>query len=209
MHGQGAPVLSSRRPGPGRWGPQTRNKDQPSRGRGPTAAVAALRSGRRQDARAEIGADCLRRDDPTFALFTNSPRATPSNSWLRRRPAASYGSRSGAPSGPRPGTITRSDLHGEAGCRQTTPHPTRRSFLRQQRSGPLGTGERFIPRRRGRALPARWTAGQRALRQQSVGPRPGASRHRVVDLGFCSPEWTRTTNPAINSRMLCQLSYGG
>ncbi len=25
----------------------------------------------------------------------------------------------------------------------------------------------------------------------------------------CSPDWTRTNNPAINSRMLCQLSYGG
>ena len=30
--------------------------------------------------------------------------------------------------------------------------------------------------------------------------------------GFCyigSPDWTRTSNPSINSRMLCQLSYGG
>ncbi len=25
----------------------------------------------------------------------------------------------------------------------------------------------------------------------------------------CSPDWTRTSNPSINSRMLCQLSYGG
>lgn len=25
----------------------------------------------------------------------------------------------------------------------------------------------------------------------------------------CSPRWTRTINPSINSRMLCQLSYGG
>lgn len=24
-----------------------------------------------------------------------------------------------------------------------------------------------------------------------------------------SPNWTRTNNPSINSRMLCQLSYGG
>jgi hypothetical protein len=32
---------------------------------------------------------------------------------------------------------------------------------------------------------------------------------QASDLGLCSPEWTRTTNPAINSRMLCQLSYGG
>src|SRR5688500_2168543 len=26
---------------------------------------------------------------------------------------------------------------------------------------------------------------------------------------FYSPEWTRTTNPPVNSRMLCQLSYRG
>ena len=26
---------------------------------------------------------------------------------------------------------------------------------------------------------------------------------------FGSSDWTRTSNPAINSRMLCQLSYGG
>ena len=26
---------------------------------------------------------------------------------------------------------------------------------------------------------------------------------------ICSPDWTRTSNPSINSRMLCQLSYGG
>ena len=32
---------------------------------------------------------------------------------------------------------------------------------------------------------------------------------QAADLGFCSPDWTRTNNPAINSRMLCQLSYGG
>ena len=25
----------------------------------------------------------------------------------------------------------------------------------------------------------------------------------------CSPGWTRTTNPSVNSRMLCQLSYRG
>ena len=27
--------------------------------------------------------------------------------------------------------------------------------------------------------------------------------------GFSSPGWTRTNNPPINSRMLCQLSYRG
>lgn len=28
-------------------------------------------------------------------------------------------------------------------------------------------------------------------------------------LSQSSPNWTRTNNPSINSRMLCQLSYGG
>ena len=28
-------------------------------------------------------------------------------------------------------------------------------------------------------------------------------------LHVCSPIWTRTRNPSINSRMLCQLSYRG
>jgi hypothetical protein len=32
---------------------------------------------------------------------------------------------------------------------------------------------------------------------------------QACDLAFCSPDWTRTSNPSINSRMLCQLSYGG
>ncbi len=46
------------------------------------------------------------------------------------------------------------------------------------------------------------------------GGKPGATkaRDRAVrpsELGFCSSDWTRTSNPAINSRMLCQLSYGG
>ena len=33
--------------------------------------------------------------------------------------------------------------------------------------------------------------------------------YEALTCGKGSPEWTRTTNPAINSRMLCQLSYGG
>ena len=33
--------------------------------------------------------------------------------------------------------------------------------------------------------------------------------YKALTCGKGSPEWTRTTNPAINSRMLCQLSYGG
>src|SRR4051794_38670501 len=29
------------------------------------------------------------------------------------------------------------------------------------------------------------------------------------DLLLCSPGWTRSNNPPVNSRMLCQLSYRG
>ena len=31
----------------------------------------------------------------------------------------------------------------------------------------------------------------------------------MVARSACSPGWTRTTNPSVNSRMLCQLSYRG
>lgn len=36
---------------------------------------------------------------------------------------------------------------------------------------------------------------------------PGSGGFALVKGG--SPGWTRTSNPAVNSRMLCQLSYGG
>ena len=36
-----------------------------------------------------------------------------------------------------------------------------------------------------------------------------ASELRSEAFDICSPDWTRTSNPSINSRMLCQLSYGG
>jgi hypothetical protein len=31
----------------------------------------------------------------------------------------------------------------------------------------------------------------------------------VVLAGVCSPDWTRTSNLPVNSRLLCQLSYRG
>src|SRR6476619_5976697 len=35
-------------------------------------------------------------------------------------------------------------------------------------------------------------------------------RKALHEQGFCSsPGWTRTNNPPVNSRMLCQLSYRG
>ena len=53
--------------------------------------------------------------------------------------------------------------------------------------------------------------------RNSVAPKVGVKRGLILvrspgqtaDLGWCSSGWTRTNNPAINSRMLCQLSYGG
>ncbi len=40
---------------------------------------------------------------------------------------------------------------------------------------------------------------------------PGNDEGPVADDGAfsCSPGWARTSDPSINSRMLCQLSYGG
>ena len=32
---------------------------------------------------------------------------------------------------------------------------------------------------------------------------------QASDLRVCSPDWTRTSNLPINSRLLCQLSYRG
>jgi hypothetical protein len=40
-----------------------------------------------------------------------------------------------------------------------------------------------------------------------LGTRRCTSRCSTVNV--CSPGWTRTTNPSVNSRMLCQLSYRG
>ncbi len=37
----------------------------------------------------------------------------------------------------------------------------------------------------------------------------GNTKAQAFGLGGCSPGWTRTSNPSVNSRMLCQLSYEG
>lgn len=58
----------------------------------------------------------------------------------------------------------------------------------------------------------RASAGVRADGRRISGEAPGM-RKRPGAVGLlalsCSPNWTRTSNPSINSRMLCQLSYGG
>ena len=57
-------------------------------------------------------------------------------------------------------------------------------------------GEASLPRRVVTALESRRENGK-------------ASELCSEAFTICSPDWTRTSNPSINSRMLCQLSYGG
>lgn len=97
-------------------------------------------------------------------------------------------------------------------------------------SGALGfifCGVKHLCRHRCSGLePARRRFSERARNQKSL-PRRGrkpegllvrargtyiAETPEACLWGFCyigSPDWTRTSNPSINSRMLCQLSYGG
>jgi hypothetical protein len=46
-------------------------------------------------------------------------------------------------------------------------------------------------------------------RKELLGVGAAGPAEQAAELELCSPDWTRTNNPAINSRMLCQLSYGG
>ena len=48
-----------------------------------------------------------------------------------------------------------------------------------------------------------WFEPGQQIKQESPGRSPEDSCF------MRSPDWTRTSNPSINSRMLCQLSYGG
>ena len=48
-----------------------------------------------------------------------------------------------------------------------------------------------------------WFEPEEQIKQESPGRSPEDSCF------MRSPDWTRTSNPSINSRMLCQLSYGG
>ena len=50
--------------------------------------------------------------------------------------------------------------------------------------------------------------GRRGRHSTMSGVRAGSCGDRPSRCA-CSPRWTRTINPAINSRMLCQLSYRG
>ena len=47
---------------------------------------------------------------------------------------------------------------------------------------------------------------QLAFLARTSGAKPQVS---ALTWGFGSSDWTRTSNPSINSRMLCRLSYGG
>ena len=78
----------------------------------------------------------------------------------------------------------------------------------QRCPGPAG-GCRF---RRRTYWPAAWVpcwdVSYRTGRKRTTKKIPGLQQ-QAGDLLSCSPDWTRTSNPSINSRMLCQLSYGG
>src|SRR5690606_3025124 len=65
------------------------------------------------------------------------------------------------------------------------------------------------PTPRGRGRRGRWPAvfGRDALPNRARRRPP--PRTEAAAFVFCSPRWTRTINPSINSRMLCQLSYRG
>ena len=80
------------------------------------------------------------------------------------------------------------------------PTSTRPSSSRGCRGPPAsGSGPRTPPRSRC----SRWAGAPDpgTAASTSNGPREGPV--------FCSPGWTRTNNPPVNSRMLCQLSYRG
>ena len=108
----------------------------------------------------------------------------------------------------RRGPGEESDVRAGASPRDGRPGRTElrvlRRVLRPVDQDPRGLADRLqaVPRRlRPRRLPdtpARLT------------PKCGSGRRSVSSgLIYCSPIWTRTRNPSINSRMLCQLSYGG
>ncbi len=58
-----------------------------------------------------------------------------------------------------------------------------------------------------RAVKAAWCPDARSSTGCTGSPTPAG--YEPLTWESCSSDWTRTSNPAINSRMLCQLSYGG
>jgi hypothetical protein len=48
-----------------------------------------------------------------------------------------------------------------------------------------------------------------AITERYVHAAAVIKKPRVCGAFCCSPGWTRTNNPPVNSRMLCQLSYRG
>ena len=70
------------------------------------------------------------------------------------------------------------------------------------RQGPPQPGPEHDPA--GHDPVAPWDAFGRSDESGTLGEAPGVP---VISRG--SPDWTRTSNPLINSQMLCQLSYRG
>jgi hypothetical protein len=86
--------------------------------------------------------------------------------------------------------------------------------VRAHRADGSGCPQRGEPRSPEHGESVRHTGrAVRAAARPKMGEKRGfgveSEWSRLADLELCSPDWTRTNNPAINSRMLCQLSYGG
>jgi len=72
-----------------------------------------------------------------------------------------------------------------------------------------GAGSENVAKRRTQQNPEHSDPHSLDLRQFTGDTSGQTTKAQVDDLGLCSPDWTRTSNRPINSRMLCQLSYGG
>lgn len=177
------------------------------------ASVAAAGSARRSSAVSPWSSRCSQEDPLLTGGSTavrdrgnsvRSRRGTPLPHRPRRR--ATGAPRSGTPARPWPSAPTPA-----SGATVSTMARRRAATPRKSRvAAPVGlVAEPWF-------AAAAWpTASASAERRR--GHRGRRPRTRKAPTGVsagggllrCSPDWTRTSNPSINSRMLCQLSYGG
>ncbi len=131
--------------------------------------------------------------DPRGTVTLSSPVWSRPSRWSDRRSGCPRGRSPPAPPEPR-----------GPQCRR--PPPTGRRRLRRERlvassptrAAPSGPPSPFLTPGRNRSQRPVGNSGN------SEGP-----HHTDAGLRGGSPGWTRTNNPPINSRMLCQLSYRG
>ena len=173
---------------------------------------------RRRPARAPAGTDA--RGAGHGGGLPESDRATPGSAQHEQPPAPGPRSRRlrlgqlarvpqdrGDPAG-RGGAVRPPDRR-PPGAQPAEPDPGRLHGSRPREPGG-GDGAPAVPLSADENDPLGWERAR--LRRMFVvcsSQRLARLALQAADLGFCSPDWTRTNNPAINSRMLCQLSYGG